>query len=429
MSSEDQIQASPGPGANKILQLLAPIKQDSNGAALFEYIEQLLGDTEQQHREIEITYAELFDQLLDGWARQLPGSSPLRLQIKLLQLRLTPPISPSDLAKLREHARAVAETPTSESMVRAVLAPLLTSGAEEVEISPPPQRTPRTQPEQIDAAYRQHMDDKRQTIHKLQEGLGAQIAATVRLNDRLGRVLDHGLQSLEHLKEAQGTDTLRQHLLEELRKLTREQGELAAQLKHINAAVTAAQADGQRLSDELTRIHLLSLTDDLTGLANRRAFMRRLKDEVSRVQRYGNPLSLALLDLDDFKSINDRYGHAAGDEVLKAYAAEILSIFRHHDLVSRYGGEEFAILLPNTHSEGALRALRKVQKRAADTTYQFNGQALALPTFSAGLVLFRPGETAEDLIQRADQALYSAKHQGRNRIEFEHSESASTSLG
>src|SRR3569623_994652 len=166
-----------------------------------------------------------------------------------------------------------------------------------------------------------------------------------------------------------------------------------------------------------TRIHLLSLTDDLTSLPNRRAFLRRLQDEVSRVQRYGNPLSLALIDLDGFKSVIDKLGYAAGDEVLRVVANEILSIFRHHDLVARYGGEEFAVLLPNTHVEGALRALRKVQKRAQESSVQYQGSTIPLPTFSAGRTLYRPGESPEAFIQRADHTLYRAKRLGRNRIE------------
>jgi diguanylate cyclase (GGDEF)-like protein len=115
--------------------------------------------------------------------------------------------------------------------------------------------------------------------------------------------------------------------------------------------------------------------------------------------------------------------------VLRVFAGEILSIFRHHDLVARYGGEEFAVLLPNTHVEGAMRALRKVQKRAQETSFQQEGSTLPLPSFSAGLSLYRPGETPENFIQRADHAMYRAKRLGRNRIETDQAEGVgSTSL-
>jgi len=172
-------------------------------------------------------------------------------------------------------------------------------------------------------------------------------------------------------------------------------------------------------SDELTRVRLLSLTDELTGLPNRRAFLRRIEDEVARVQRYGFPLSLALIDLDHFKQINDKYGHAGGDEVLQIYSKNILSIFRHHDLVARYGGEEFAVLLPNTDAEGSLRALSKVKSRASETRWQANGGMVTVPSFSAGVSLYKPGETASAFIERADKALYGAKQLGRNRVEMD----------
>jgi diguanylate cyclase (GGDEF)-like protein len=166
-------------------------------------------------------------------------------------------------------------------------------------------------------------------------------------------------------------------------------------------------------------VRLLSLTDELTGLPNRRAFLRRIEDEVARVQRYGFPLSLALIDLDHFKQVNDKYGHAGGDEVLQMYSKNVLSIFRHHDLVARYGGEEFAVLLPNTDAEGALRALTKVKNRAGETRWQANGDTIPVPTFSSGVSLYKPGETASAFIERADKALYRAKRLGRNRVEMD----------
>jgi diguanylate cyclase (GGDEF)-like protein len=156
--------------------------------------------------------------------------------------------------------------------------------------------------------------------------------------------------------------------------------------------------------------------------------MRRLEDEVGRVQRYGNALSLVIIDIDGFKSINDKYGHAAGDDVLRAYSRDVLSIFRHHDMVARYGGEEFAVLLPNTDSDGALSAVTKVQRRAAECHYEHDGNKMTLPTFSAGVALYLPGETPTDIIERADNALYKAKRLGRNRAELANNEGSDALL-
>jgi len=214
------------------------------------------------------------------------------------------------------------------------------------------------------------------------------------------------------------SEGLRLTLIQEVEKLLKGNHSLATKLDTAKNYLKIIESEGQLLNDELTRVHILSLTDELTGLANRRAFMRRLEDEVSRVQRYGSPLSLALIDLDSFKSVNDNYGHPAGDDVLQIFANSILSIIRHHDMVARYGGEEFAILLPNTDIEGANRALEKVQELNAQRHFTHNGQALAMPTFSAGLSLYRPGETSSNLIERTDKALYQAKELGKNRIEL-----------
>ena len=147
--------------------------------------------------------------------------------------------------------------------------------------------------------------------------------------------------------------------------------------------------------------------------------MRRMDDEVSRVKRYGFPLSLVLIDIDHFKQVNDKYGHAAGDKVLRIYSEKILSIFRHHDMIARYGGEEFAVLLPNTDLDGVLRALDKVKSTVPKVQCKIGGMTINAPTFSAGVTEYRAPETPTQFIERADHALYRAKRLGRNRIEVE----------
>lgn len=268
-------------------------------------------------------------------------------------------------------------------------------------------------------SYRSQLDARRRDIQELQAGLAQQVLDTIAQNQEFGVLLEVVLSELRQVGEVSELENLRWTLIREIEKLMSGHHELADKLDSTHHYLQVIESDSRQLTDELTRVRLLSLTDELTGLPNRRAFLRRLEDEVARVQRYGFPLSLALIDLDKFKEINDKYGHAGGDEVLRVYSKNILSIFRHHDLVARYGGEEFAVLLPNTESEGALRALNKVKNRCAETRWQSNGSIVPVPTFSAGLALYKPGETSTAFVERVDKALYRAKRLGRNRVEMD----------
>jgi len=171
--------------------------------------------------------------------------------------------------------------------------------------------------------------------------------------------------------------------------------------------------DRRQIEKALNQARKNSLTDELTGLPNRSAFVRQLTAEIGRARRYGFSLALALIDLDDLKTINERHGYAAGDAILHTYAREIMSQFRGYDMVARYAEDEFAVLLPNTQKDGAVRALDKAQKHAAGTFIQFNGQNLPLPSFSSVLTLYSHGEQPEALLKRADDALSHAKLRGR----------------
>jgi diguanylate cyclase (GGDEF)-like protein len=271
----------------------------------------------------------------------------------------------------------------------------------------------------LNAINRSELEARREDIQKLQATLGQQVLETITQNEEFGVILEVALAELRQAEDLAELENLRWTLIREVEKLMKGHNELADKLDSTHHYLQLFESDSRELTDELTRVRLLSLTDELTGLPNRRAFMRRLEDEVARVQRYGFPLSFILMDLDHFKTVNDELGHAAGDEVLRVYSKNILSIFRHHDMVARYGGEEFAVLLPNTDSDGAVRALNKVRRRANETRWQVNGTVSKVPTFSAGVSLYKPGESSNAFIERADKALYRAKHLGRNRIELD----------
>jgi diguanylate cyclase (GGDEF)-like protein len=159
----------------------------------------------------------------------------------------------------------------------------------------------------------------------------------------------------------------------------------------------------------------LSRTDTLTGLANRRAFEEALRGEVMRARRYRVPLSLLMLDLDHFKKVNDTYGHPGGDAVLRDFAAIIRGVFRDTDAAFRYGGEEFAVLLPHSTAEHAERAAERLLAEVRRARIQVGSTTLKV-TCSIGIADLRAGDgDAQEMLRRADAALYRAKAAGRDR--------------
>jgi diguanylate cyclase (GGDEF)-like protein len=160
----------------------------------------------------------------------------------------------------------------------------------------------------------------------------------------------------------------------------------------------------------------LATTDPLTKLYNRRHFETAARAELARFQRYFRPLSILILDVDHFKSINDRFGHAAGDTVLTAIADACRSIKRATDIAARIGGEEFAMLLPETNEEAALSFAERLRQEISECAPIIRGEKLAL-TASVGVAMATRHTTrAGALLQAADEALYQAKRTGRNRV-------------
>lgn len=155
-------------------------------------------------------------------------------------------------------------------------------------------------------------------------------------------------------------------------------------------------------------------SDPLTGLGNRRAMDASLARDLELVRRSGMPLSLLMLDLDRFKAVNDQHGHIAGDCLLRSFAQLLLDSVRHSDLVFRYGGEEFGVIMPGTETEGARYLAERIRGRTMQP-HHCGGHELHV-TVSIGIAEQIEDDTPQDLLNRADQALYTAKKQGRNRI-------------
>jgi len=165
----------------------------------------------------------------------------------------------------------------------------------------------------------------------------------------------------------------------------------------------------------LVQAHELANIDVLTFLPNRRKIIVELQEEVIRASRYGTPLSISILDIDHFKKVNDTYGHTTGDETLRSVAARLREHIRHPDVIGRYGGEEFLIVLPNSKAEAAAEQATRLCREIRFTQVEANNHVLSV-TISIGIAQFRVGqENWEGFLNRADEALYKAKDQGRDR--------------
>ena len=451
--------------ARRVLLLLDELNASRAGAIVYQQVERILKESEQDHAEREHVFRFWLSNLLDAYAQHLKQDTPLYVQTRLIQKQLKTPLALAELKSLRRyidmytmHSERLHSY--DEKVLQKAIQPLLDYYAgdgvlpekqqapqarqpldeHETEVHPEQsvedyEAEPQTVEEQyaellsksdqdveqkLASTYRRYLNTQQQNAEKVQQMLAQRIQETIEENRQFGSMLDsvsNGLQEAENMQDIQ---VLRKCLLEDVTSLSQTHHVLIDRLSETKSYLRMIETDSRKLSDELARVRMLSMTDELTELPNRRAFMRRLEDEVGRTKRYGFRLALVMLDLDNFKTINDRYGHAGGDSVLRTYANDILTVFRQHDMVARYGGEEFAVLLPNTDEHGAQAALNKVRRVVAETRCVHEDDIIETPTFSAGLTMYVNGDTPATLIQRADDALYTAKRLGRNRVEVKY---------
>jgi diguanylate cyclase (GGDEF)-like protein len=202
-----------------------------------------------------------------------------------------------------------------------------------------------------------------------------------------------------------------EHDVEEMERLN-------AQVIQLNEQLAETQRElarnARRLQASEARLRELSFTDPLTGLANRRRLEEFLTGESHRAQRYSEPFSIIMADIDHFKRVNDRFGHDVGDEVLQHFAKLLRASMREPDLVARIGGEEFVVAMPATDLEAAIASAERL--RAATAVMRPPSLPDGL-TASFGVAQFQPADTFQALLKHADDALYAAKNGGRNRVE------------
>jgi len=428
-----------GHGTKKVLELLEALNNSSSGRIIYQQVEHILRGSDYAQDKIIRGSLAVAQVLISAYRKSLPKNSLLYLELKLIQKRLYPPITLSELAVLHRYLRnatkLISEVTTfDDDIFNQALSPLLSKDLLNDPVMPISNDEPSTSKEQntsiedtktsmhieqnIDSIYRNKLSQHNKEILEIQSNLGNKVDATMHQQETFSEKLKSFLDQLEYPDKQENTEHLRYDLMREITNILEEQSSLTQIMQETQSFLQLIGGNIHKLSEELNQVRVLSLTDDLTQLPNRRAFMRRIKDEIYRTKRDETLLTIAIIDLDMFKNINDKYGHAVGDEMLRVYAKDILSVFRRYDMVARYGGEEFVVLLPNTDKEGAEHAFNKVQNKVAETFITNNNEEIKVPTFSAGLAIYYPDEPADSLIKRADNALYKAKNNGRNCIEF-----------
>jgi diguanylate cyclase (GGDEF)-like protein len=233
------------------------------------------------------------------------------------------------------------------------------------------------------------------------------LARRANLRDPRAEGLKARLASLRDQPEHQGHP-----LLGELQQLGEAHLRLLARLDKITRISDSFQGQLKDLNESLQRA---SRTDPLTGIPNRRAMMEQLAGEWVRTLREGASLSVLMVDLDRFKSVNDSKGHEAGDRVLHAVAQALTGALRAYDVCARWGGEEFLVLLPATDHAGALDVGEKLRKAVAALVVPTTQGPVSV-TISLGASTAGPGDTLDGLLRRADEAMYEAKGQGGDRV-------------
>ena len=252
-------------------------------------------------------------------------------------------------------------------------------------------------------------DRMRAAIQELLHGVSSSINGLLGDTTKYDSSLDKHRTSLEKMATIEDLQDLERVLLNEVKEVQTANEQYRRQLDDANAKVSVQQ-------EELDLLQSAVGVDFLTEIPNRRALDERMEEMMSRAERYGNTFSLIVFDIDHFKAINDKHGHAGGDRILRAIAHLLNDHKRSSDFLARFGGEEFVLLLPETTLESAQRLAEKTRERVDASNFRFQKERVRV-TLSAGVGELHPGrDTAEALFKRVDAALYLAKQEGRNRV-------------
>ncbi len=261
--------------------------------------------------------------------------------------------------------------------------------------------------------------------NSLQEAKAALKRLITSFIDRLGGLsestggyhsrLESYAQQIRQADDIRQLNEVLEDLLEDTRSVQLDAVRTRDELLATRRQVEAAELKVRELESELGKVSGLVQEDQLTGVLNRRGLEDAYEREASRAARAGTPLCVALLDIDNFKNLNDTHGHQAGDDALQHLVRVIKRTMRPSDVLARYGGEEFMLLLPQTQQDEAVEVMVRLQRNLTKAFFLHDNERVLI-TFSAGVALRREGESQPAIIERADKALYQAKRSGKNRV-------------
>jgi diguanylate cyclase len=243
------------------------------------------------------------------------------------------------------------------------------------------------------------------------ERLGELATSTGDYHDRLGRYNEQ----IQHTQDIAALRGVLDSLMQDVKAMQVDAQRSRDDVSAVREQAESAQSKIRELESELQAISERVREDALTGALNRRGLDETYGKEAARAERYATDLCVAVLDIDNFKKLNDTHGHHVGDEALKHLVKVVKGLLRPTDTVGRFGGEEFVILLPETSIEGAVSVVQRLQRELTRQFFLADNEKLLI-TFSAGVARFRRGEPQEWAIQRADAAMYNAKRAGKNRV-------------
>ena len=332
-------------------------------------------DSEDMQQQQELLL-RLFRLLLDNVKELLEEDSWLRGQIDSVQALIAGPISP---AALQQATRSLKEVIYKQGVLK------------------------------------QSLTDAKVTVKRMMltfiECLSASAASTREYHQKIDRYT----AAISNTDDIGTLNSILHDVMHDTRQLQNDTARTRDQMQAAQQEAQDAENRIKLLETQLAHMSEQMREDQLTGSLNRRGLDDVFEREMARAERHGTPLCIAMLDLDDFKRLNDTHGHAAGDEALIHLVRVIKDTLRALDAIARFGGEEFLILLPDTTLKFASITIVRLQRELTKRIFLYKHQRLLI-TFSAGIALRAPGETPAALIARADQALYKAKKAGKNRV-------------